>query len=99
LRISESGFTVNKTNGAAKRTATPSTKAAPGLCARDSPDPARKSVSVLLDSGITASRLNEPGFAGVCPMASTDPADTKIRVIEAAEHTAMLSEKLPLVRA
>jgi hypothetical protein len=34
-----------------------------------SPDPARETVSELLGSGGTASRLDEPGFAGVCPMA------------------------------
>jgi hypothetical protein len=50
------------------------------------PDPAR-----LLDSGITASRLNELDFAGVCPMASPDPADTKIRANRAAKRTAILS--------
>jgi hypothetical protein len=33
----------------------------------------------LLDFGSAASRLDEPGFAGVCPMASPDPTTTKIR--------------------
>jgi hypothetical protein len=47
------------------------------------PDAARETLSVLLDSGNAASILDEPGFAGVCPMA--DPAVTKIRVIEGAK--------------
>jgi hypothetical protein len=46
---------------------------------------ARETLSVLLDSGSAASYHDEPGFAGVCPMASPDPADTKIRVNEGRE--------------
>jgi hypothetical protein len=32
-------------------------------------EPARETLSELLDSGSTASRLDKSGFAGVCPMA------------------------------
>jgi hypothetical protein len=38
----------------------------PGYC-KGPPDPAREPVSVLLCPSSTASRLDEPGFAGVCP--------------------------------
>jgi hypothetical protein len=35
-----------------------------------SPDQARETLNVLLDSGGAMSHLNEPGFTGVCPTAS-----------------------------
>jgi hypothetical protein len=47
-------------SGAAKRTAILSAKAAPGSYARDSPNTARETLSVLLDSGGTPTP--EPGF-------------------------------------
>jgi hypothetical protein len=34
------------------------------------PDPSREMLSVLLDSGSVANRLDELCFAGVCPVAS-----------------------------
>jgi hypothetical protein len=52
--------------------------------------------SVLLCPSDAASRLDELGFAGVCPIESPDPAATKIRVREA---TAIRSAKPPPVRA
>jgi hypothetical protein len=45
-----------------------------------SPNPARETLSVLLDGGSTANRLDEPDFAGVCPMACPDPAATKFHL-------------------
>jgi hypothetical protein len=59
-------------------------RSAAGSCARDW----CPILHALLDFDGTASRLDEPDFAGVCPIASPDPADTKIRVREA---TAMRS--------
>jgi hypothetical protein len=42
-----------------------------------------------LDRDGTANRLDEPYFAGVCPIASPDSADTKIRAIGDRRTTAM----------
>jgi hypothetical protein len=87
-RAPEHGFTKNQANGG-RHTRILSAKAAPGSCARDWSRPMRHVERV--GSG-TANRLDESGFAGVCPMASPDPAATKIRV---AEHTAILSRSVP----
>jgi hypothetical protein len=80
--------------GAAKRTEICS-RSAPDSYARDSLKTARETVSGLLDSGSTASRHDEPGFAGVCPMASPDPADTKIRAVGERRATASRSRERP----
>jgi hypothetical protein len=52
---------------------------------------ARETLSVLLDSSNAAGRPDAPCFAGVCPMASPDPAGAKIRVTGVAKRTAILS--------
>jgi hypothetical protein len=53
--------------------------ASAGSCARDW----RPNRHALVDAENTANRLDEPCFAGVCPIASPDPAATKIRGREA----------------
>jgi hypothetical protein len=64
-RAPEHGLAKVQANGGAAHQ-TPPSEAAPGSRARD----CRPNRHALLDFDGTVSRLNEPGFAGVCPTAS-----------------------------
>jgi hypothetical protein len=55
------------------------------------PDLAHEALSVVLFPSGTAGRLDVPGFAGVCPMASPDPVATKFQFSGVAKRTAIHS--------
>jgi hypothetical protein len=93
-RASEHGFTSIQADRERIATAILSAKLLTGSCARDSLTKVREPVSVLLDFGSMAIRLNGAGIAGVCPMAGIRTRLYKYPSRKVAKRTAIHSRSV-----